>query len=177
MVDYLTNEAEALKLALHNELKSYDFYKAAEKKAKSNFSKKTFSFLAEQELGHIDMIKEFIEDSEEHVDADVQMESKEDFFEKSKDFFENTIRHFAQKLKADKTDLNIYTVAMEIETSGFEYYKKALEKAKTKNLKIFFRFLMEQEQFHYQLLENSYSYLNNPQGFFFNQENWNFEGG
>ncbi|MFH1505470.1 MAG: ferritin family protein [archaeon] len=178
MTDYLSDEMDALKTALDNELKTHMFYVDAEKKAKSKFSKKTFSFLAEQELGHIQKIKKFIKGADKKIDQiDIDMEVAEMFFKKSKDFFESTVEHFKQKLKADDSDLNIYKVGKEIEQSGFDFYKKAFEDANTENLKAFFKFLMEQEQLHYQLLENSLDYIENPEGFFFDQENWNFEGG
>jgi len=177
MSDYLVDEVKALKLALENEIKSHEFYKEAEKKSQNDLGKKTFAFLAKQELGHITKIKKFITElNENFTHIDIQMESEKDFFEKSKTFFEHTIKHFAQKLKADSSDLKAYKVAMEIERSGHDFYKKAYEKAKTKNIKAFFKFLMEQEQLHYQLLENTYSYMKNPEGFFLDQENWNFEG-
>jgi len=56
---------EMLKEALSMEEKGYDFYKDITKKLKNEVTKKTFSFLADQELLHVENIKKFYDANKE----------------------------------------------------------------------------------------------------------------
>ena len=164
----LKSETEALNTALKNEIDSYDFYKNVEEKASDPLTKKTFHFLAEQELGHMDKIKKYglIKD----VDSEF---STEKVRENVKTLFDKNIKEFSKKLKSD---LGPYKAALDIETTGFTYYKQASESTNNPKLKKFFIFLMKEEQIHYTLIENSMKYIQSPEDFFAQEEDWFFEG-
>lgn len=51
-----TNDIDALKMALKAEKDSYDFYRANRDKAESEDAKALFSFLAEEELSHYNLL-------------------------------------------------------------------------------------------------------------------------
>jgi rubrerythrin len=175
--DYLKDELEALQLAIKNELEVRKFYLDNADKMKNKLAKKTFIFLADEELRHVDEIHAFNkaihEDKEPMIDAGTEDEA----VNRSKEFFSTSMKAVAEKTTASEDDIKVYELGLDMEQNGYDFYKQAAEKAQHPNVKKFFEFLMKEENAHYELLSNAINYLKNPDDFFQDQEGWFFEGG
>ncbi len=159
----------ALQTALDFEKKGHKIYKEASEKTKNPFVAKTFNYLAEQELIHIKEIKQYIEKE--------KIELKGDKLEDTKKFFLMTTKKFKEKTKISDDDIKAHETALELEQNAYNFYKQQYNKTDKENLKKFFKFLMEQENVHYELIQKAYDYIKDPVGFYTEQENWIMDGG
>jgi rubrerythrin len=160
----------ALKTAIENEIKSHSLYSDASKKIEEKAIKEALIFLAKQELGHIKNIKKF---SSDYLKKNFSYKiPKHD--RKIKSLFGKVIS--SKDIMLTKELERVYKLALEIEISGYDYYKKTMEETANENLKRFFKFLTEEENNHYILLEGTYKFLKEPSLFYAGDENWNFEG-
>jgi rubrerythrin len=162
---------EALETALDMEKKGYEIYMGTAEKTQNPHVKKTFSYLAGEEINHIREIEEYIEKDKPGI------ELKGDTPEDVEKFFNTTIREFREKTELAEDDVKAYETALELEEKGYNFYKEQFEEAEDEQAKNFFRFLMEQENAHYELFQKDLEYLKDPAGFFGEEEQHFFEGG
>jgi rubrerythrin len=174
--DYLKDELKALKMAVDYEKKIRSFYLKHADKMKNDLAKKTFVFLADEELKHIDAIEAFnksIHDGEEPmIDAGTEDEA----VNRVKEFFSQGIEEVAKKARASENELKVYELGLGMEQTGYNFYKQSSDKAEHPNVKKLFEFLLKEENGHYALLSNAINYLKNPEEFFQGEESWFFEG-
>ncbi len=159
---------QALYTALDFEVKGKKIYEEAAAKTKNPIVAKTFSYLAEQELHHVKEIKEYTE--KENV------ELKGDRLEDTKKFFSMTVKEFKEKTELSEDDIKAHETALELEQNAYDFYKEQHDKVKGEGLKKFFKFLMEQENAHYELVQKALEYIKDPAGFYTEEEGWIFEG-
>jgi len=160
--------ANALKTALEFEEKGYKIYEQASKKTNNPIVAKTFAYLAEQELNHISEIEGFLDNNE--------IDLKGDKPEETKKFFMMTTDEFKEKTELSDDDIQAHETAMELEKIAYEFYKKELETVEDYDLKLFFTFLMEQENAHFMLVQKALDFIKDPIDFFAQEEEWMFEG-
>jgi len=160
---------DALLTALNFEETGCKIYKEAAAKTNNPIVAKTFSYLADQELMHIEGIKEYMETT--------QIEFKGDKPEWTEKFFTMTAKEFRKKTELSKEDIKAHETALELERASYDFYKEQQSKAKSEKLKKFFMFLMSQENAHYELVQKSYEYIKNPVGFYTEEEKWMADGG
>ena len=160
---------KALQTALDFEQKGCDIYKETAEKTSNPIVKKTFSYLAEQEVNHIEEIKEYIEQN--------KIELKGDKLEDTKKFFSMTMKDFKEKTELSDDDLKAHETALELEQKSYDFYKEQHDKTKDEEAKKFFKFLMEQENAHYELIQKAYDYIKDPVGFYSEEEAWTVDGG
>lgn len=159
---------EALHAALDFEKKGEAVYSSAARKTKNPIVKRTFSYLAEQELNHINEIREYIKRSSITLKGDKPKDTKR--------FFDMEIQTFREKTQLSDDDIKAHETALGLEQSSYAFYKEQHGKTTDKELKRFFMFLMEQENAHYALIQNAYGYIRDPEGFYTTEEKWVFEG-
>ena len=174
--DYLKDELKAIKLATENEIRIRNFYLEHAKDMNDELAKKTFIFLANEELKHIEAINEFTKSIKEHETPKVDGESDDEAINHSKEFFSISIKEYAIKAKATKKEISVYELGLEMELKGYNFYKKASEDAIHPNVKTLFAFLTKEENSHYLLLSNALNYFKSPEEYFQSEEDWNFEG-
>jgi len=173
---YLENEMKAIKLATENEIKIRNFYLEHAKEMVDELAKKTFIFLADEELKHIDEINEFMKSIHEGEVPEMDSGTEDEAIERSKDFFSTSVQEYALKAKASKKELQVYELGLEMELKGYNFYKKSAADAKHPNVKSLFEFLVKEEDAHYHLLSNALQYFKNPENYFQSEEDWMFEG-
>jgi rubrerythrin len=174
--DYLQDELEALKLAIKTELDIRKFYLDNANKIKNELAKKTFLFLADEELRHVDAIHQFNRSINEGTQPNIDAGTEDEAINRGKEFFSASVKSITEKTIASDNDLAVYEVGLQMEQNGFNFYKQAAEKAKHPNVKKLFEFLMKEENAHYALISNAINYLKNPDDYFQDQESWFFEG-
>lgn len=163
------NIKQALQTALNFEQKGEKAYYDAATNSSNELVRKTFSYLAKQELNHIKEIQNFIKSSKVQLKGDKASDTKK--------FFEMSVKQFKRKIELSKDDLKAYEIALKLEQNAFSFYKKQKEAIDDDDgLKKFFSFLMEQENAHYVLIQNIYSFMKDPEHFMVKEEGWMFEG-
>jgi rubrerythrin len=174
--DYLKDELKALKLAIDNEKTIRAFYLKNAKKLKNEIARKTFIFLADEELKHIDAIDAFNKSIHEGDEPFVESGTEDEALNEVREFFSDTVKVAVEKAVASESDLKAYEAGLVLEQKGYEFYKKSADKAEHPNVKKLFEFLMKEENSHYALISNALNYLKNPDEYFQGEESWFFEG-
>jgi rubrerythrin len=174
--DYLKDELKALKMAIDYEKKIRSFYLKHSARLKNELAKKTFIFLADEELKHIDAINDFSKSIHDGDEPEIEPGPEDEAVNKVKEFFSKSIEQKAEQLKPTDSEIKIYELGLEMEQKGYNFYKEAAEKAEHPNVRKLFEFLTKEENSHYALLSNAINYLKSPSSFFQDQESWFFEG-
>lgn len=184
---------EAFQTALDFEQKGHKIYAQTANKTNNPLVEKTFRYLADQELIHIEEIKEYIK----RLNNGDKVELKGDTLEDTKKFFTTTLKEFKEKTELSDDDLKAHETALELEQNSYNFYKQQHNKTDDevlrnskkisgtqkipkeffRELKKFFKWLMEQENAHYELIQKAYEYIKNPIGFYTEEEKWMAEGG
>lgn len=164
---------KAFQTALDFEQKGHKIYEEIANKTKNPIVAKTFRYLANQELIHIEEIKEYIE----KLNNGHKVGLRGDKLKETQKFFNITIKEFKKKTELSRDDLKAHETALELEQKSYDFYKKQYDRTKDKELKKFFKWLMEQENTHYELIQKAYEYIKNPIGFYTEEEKWIVDGG
>ncbi|MBN2517382.1 MAG: ferritin family protein [Candidatus Altiarchaeota archaeon] len=162
---------EALKTALDFEQKGQKIYEKAAKKTLNPIVKRTFTYLAGQEVNHIREIKEFMKKEV----PDVKLEG--DRIEDVRKFFTMTTKEFKEKTRLSDDDIKAHETALALEKSSYDFYEIRLSQSMDDMTKKFFRFLMDQEEAHYELVQKAYHFIKDPTAFYSEEEGWIAEGG
>ena len=173
-VDVPSDPTGVLELALKNEQKTFELYEEAAEAAQSDLARRTFEFLSGEERRHIDQIskyykataesRDFTEVTPTHTanDAKRQLASIFDRFQ-----LDVVLTQFAK----DQT-MEAYQVGLEIEKSGHAYYTQAAKQANSEFARAFYTWLANEESAHYELLDQTYSFLQRPEGYLSEMERW-----
>ena len=159
---------DILKIALEFEKKGYALYFDVSKKTKNPLVKSIFDYLSSQEERHVAEIEAYIQKN--------KLELAGDDAKKTERFFNMTVREFKGHLELVKEDSDAYEKGLHLEKDAYEFYKSKLSEAKTEDVRKFLKFLMEQENAHYVLIQNTYEYSKDPKHFFAQNERSFFEG-
>jgi rubrerythrin len=171
-----TNQKEALAMAIEMEKEGHDFYQKTAKKAADKMTRQVFDFLANEEMKHIESIKTFY---------DAEIAGKKTDFNKmlgnstpgiAKKAILNLFKNLEKIVPADKPDMEAYSFARNFEKKGENFYHEAAAKASDADIKKLFEFLVEEEKRHFQMIDDSMAFLENPQEWFHRQEKWHVEG-
>lgn len=173
------NLNESLAMALGMEREGYAIYMEAAKKTKNKLGKATFEAVAAKEIYHIKAIEDFIKgvaDKKITLKEDlehIRLTGKIDYIQEIMGELKSEI---AAKVQPD-SDLNkAYQVALKLETNSYDLYKKLYAEAKEPLVKELFHFLMQQENIHFELFQETLEYLDHPGDWFREQERWIIEG-
>jgi rubrerythrin len=165
------NFRDMLISSLEMEEKGYDFYQAQAAKSKNNIAKDMFSFLANNELYHIENIKIFYDALKQgSAPAISDLQSQQGKRIKELDIFSRGIDELDGKISPDDDDKKACEFAMRFEKDGYDYYKNMLEKAETQEAKDLMTFLLEEESRHYEIIEKMYNYLTDSANWFMYEE-------
>jgi len=178
---FLTNvnfndEQKVLAVALENEIRGRELYTQYANTVGSGLAKTVFVHLANEELSHIEDIKEFLKSLPLGINLDVEKMTRTISLRKTQEFFGKLVDDLLEQIKPTDDDNKSRDVAMAIEKASYEYYRKGAEATRNQKLRKFFKWLMEQEQSHFMLIRNAFEYANNPETWFREQEHWLLEG-
>ncbi|MCX7920332.1 MAG: ferritin family protein [bacterium] len=169
---------DALHFALKLELDSAAFYQETAKKATNPLGKATFKSLIKEELGHIDMVKKaYVTFTEAKNWKEVKKLLPKKYDKTKQTIFQIKKAELTRKLDLNSDDLQALQTAMEIEREGYTFYAKAEQDTLDPIGKKFYAFLKEEENRHWELLENTYEYLKDPALWFAKEEKHSYDGG
>lgn len=163
---------QSLQTALDFEQKGHKIYEDTSNNTKNQIVAKTFRYLADQELFHIEEITEYIE----KLNNGHKIELKGDKLEDTKKFFSSTAKEFKEKTELSDDDIKAHETALELEQNAYDFYKEQQSQTDDEETKNFFKWIMDQENAHYELIQKSYEYIKNPVGFYTEEEGWIVEG-
>jgi rubrerythrin len=150
------------------EEKGYNFYKENAEKIKNSLGRKMLQRLAEDELIHIKRIKEiyshFSAGTLEHLPA---QKNKPDVFTEIFDRMKGQLQEAVEDVSiVGVDDEDIINIALELESHARFYYESAAKKSTDEKIRNFYELLAKEEKYHYEILQKTHSYLENPSLFF-----------
>jgi len=173
-------DLEALQLALKMETDGYNFFKDAATKARTPLAKEAFQYFAEWELEHVEFIKKMyqkLSDSGEWLSVDQMNQKVGDATAAIKTIFKEKHEQIDEHVKTETSDLEAYLLAKDIEDKATAFYKSKADVAEDPAAKKFFTFMIDLEREHYNILNNSYRFLQDPALYNLEEESWMFDGG
>lgn len=155
------------------------YYTDAAQRVCHPLAQQTFYALAEQERGHADHIRAYYEAKKNQdgwpdpaecgTQCRIEGGQVADIFAHARETIDGEVL-----CTTDLTD--IYKIAMQGERDAIEFYKAQAAVATDPNAKAFYSALVDAERSHLQLLVSTEEYLSNPEGWFFDSEQWIVEG-
>ena len=140
--------SESLELAVEMEEEGYKYYKQAAEETSNQLSKSVLESLANQEMDHIDTIKE-IAQGKGVSGAEV-----------NHDYIEAEVKEVFSELSAEETedwkdeDTEAYKQALEMEEKLYSLYEDMAAEADDPEEKEFLEALMKEEEKHQESLQN-----------------------
>lgn len=168
---------KGLSTALEMERRGCDVYKKCAKKTQNRMTKKVFEALAEDENRHIGAISCYCAGLADRnmtpklCDTMIPHKSIKDRL-----VFGRQPSSMEKAVKKDSNELKAYEIAMKMENDGYDFYKKSFDAAVDPNAKDLYKFLMEEEKAHFELISSSYDFLKNPAGWYIRDEKPIVEG-
>jgi len=167
---------DAAKTAISLEVEGYNLYVEAAGKSKNPLGKATLSAIAEKELLHKKAIEDFYARATGSEVLIAPGERKQ-YSEKIKTEILNAIKGPLEKAAVmEDAMMKAYEVSMEMEKKSYDFYKKIAETTGDPEAKGLFNFLAKEENIHFDILQDTYLYLNNPSEWFHKEEKWLVEG-
>ncbi|MHB1457681.1 MAG: ferritin-like domain-containing protein [Armatimonadota bacterium] len=167
---------EVIKAAMDFEADGYKIFVDAGEKSTDPLSKATFNFLRDQELTHIERIKKFAAMIEGGVDFDLDSLGEPITVAKAKKEIGGIFKEFKSQFEATAGDpderMEVYTVAMKMECRGHDFYGSAADAAKDEVSKKIYRFLSDEEAQHYMIIEETQTFLMQPDAIMAVEERW-----
>jgi rubrerythrin len=143
---------QAIKEAIILEINGRKFFNHAADVTEHETGKKMFRFLAEEEVKHFETFSKLItqvlknDDWKRYVDAEVAQEDAP-LIEKLKERMGHA---------EGKGEVEALTIGMELEMNAIQFFQKALAASDDPDAKKIFREIIEEEKFHYDLLQAQY---------------------
>lgn len=159
----------AVERAIKMETDAIKFYKAAASKTSHPMGKRMFESLIKDEARHLRLLEEILKG----LDIDPQVQCLGDV----RTVFSDLKDHMMERISATSDEREAIKIALEMETEGYNYYKDVAEKAEDSKEKKLFEVLTKEEERHYQILNNTYSFLEDTGNWFMWEELSIVEGG
>ena len=159
----------SLATALKMEQTGYDIYIKAAKKTSNPLGKSTLEAIAAKELDHIKAITDFAKKNLDKAIVDINPEDKKGYI---KPIMEKLEKSLDENVKPDSDLKEAYKVALQLEKNSYDLYKSLKQKSSGDKEKRFFDFLMQEENMHYELLNETLEYLDNPGNWYREKEQW-----
>lgn len=159
----------AIEIAIKMEKDAIKFYSDASEKSKHLVGKKMFLSIAEDEKRHLDMLSQIFKEMNVTIKDVNPMNNIKTVFETMKDKMQ-------EKIEATNDELDAFRIAMQMEKEGIEFYKKAGSEAKSEKERSLFERLVKEEQQHYDIFSNTYSFLTDTGHWFMWEEHTIVEG-
>ena len=153
------------------------FYLKASTVAKNEVARKLLVSLAEQELIHIEKIRQIHDGLKAEKDwDDFGRRISSDAKKKLALVFGAVSASQKKNLRADPSNIAAIKIAMKKEANSYDYYDKQSKATDIRIAKVFYDRLKKEEEHHYELLEEAYSLLADTESWYVKTEGWVVEG-
>ncbi len=176
--DALSEELEALQLALKTEEDGYRYFKESSERTQHPIARKFFATLADDEYVHIRLINEFYDAMRQSSgQGTIKLpEAPGNYRKRLKTIFEEALKDIKEKVPTDTGITEVYEHAMDLETKAAEYYKQRRDTTPFDQARNMYDWLFHFESEHYRMLSETLSYLQNPEQWHQEYEKSIFEG-
>lgn len=159
----------AIEVAIRMEKDAIDFYTEAAGKTEHSVGKKMFLSITEDEKRHLKMLSAIFKDIGITLDNVSPLGNIQTIFKTMKDAM-------MQRVAATKDEIDAFRIAMQMEKEGVEFYKKAETDAPTEKERALFSRLVKEEQQHYDIFANTYSFMSDTGNWYMWDEHSIVEG-
>lgn len=159
----------AVDTAVKMEADAVAFYTECAAKTSHPFGKKMFLSIAEDEQYHIACALQILDGKAMAAAATSPKQDIKSVYEQSKD-------SLMQRVAATSDELEALKIGMKMEKEGAEFYKKSAAEAKTPAEKAFFECLAKDEEEHYAIFLETFSFLSDTGNWFMWDEHSIVEG-
>ncbi|MCX5718332.1 MAG: ferritin family protein [Nitrospirae bacterium] len=159
----------AIEIAIKTETDAIRFYEEAADKTKNPVGKKMFLTVREDEKRHLNMLTQIFKGLDIKVSDVSPMKNIKTIFESMKN-------EMMKRVEVTNDELEAFKIASQMEKEGINFYKKALSGAKKDKEKTLFEKLIKEEEQHYSIFANSYSFLSDTGNWFMWEEHSIVEG-
>jgi len=142
----------AIELAIKQETDGIAFYMKAAEKTSHPVGKKMFLSIIDDEKRHLEALSRIFKE------LDITYESVSPMARVKTVFEENRDRMMA-RLPATADDLEALKVALELERASVDFYKRLAAEAANPKEKTLFERLIPEEEEHFRIFNNTYSFL------------------
>lgn len=165
---------DALRVAIEFEHNGEAFYRQLIDKVTDPFAKRILGFLAEEEVEHVRKIEAFNDHLLGNGEFSFEQECSLDLTDRIQALVEQRMKDAEKNVEPLADDIDIYDIALTLEQRSYELYERALGETDDERVETFFRFMLSEEQQHYDLLANSKKYLTDPAYYFEEYGGWIF---
>lgn len=160
----------AVELAIRMEKDAIDFYRDAVKRTKHPFGKRMFEGFIEDEKRHLKALDDIFSGLGLRMDSQSPIERVRSIFEELR--FE-----MMQRVEACTDEIDAIKVALDFEKKGYDFYRKVSEEATDERIKELFKILTKEEEEHFNILQNTLSFLEDTGNWFMWEEHSIIDGG
>ncbi len=144
------DELDVIKQAMLNEVEGYEFYKLAASQAGTGGSKEALMELANEELKHVEFLRELFNKIKESPEEDIELALKEGppspgIYKWDK--FDKSLTSLA---------MTVFSIGIQMEKDAIEFYTKAKENTKIKAAADLFDILIKWENVHLEQFSKQY---------------------
>jgi len=166
---------DVLSSAIKFEEDGRNLYLECIKKTKHPWGKSLFQSLADDELTHIERLKETFETltvSQEYTKDFLPLAAEKQW----KNIFERAKGKLDAVVKATTTDIEALELGIDFEKKGMKYYQKLSEESRNPLEKKFYQILAQEENRHFLILKDSQELLTDPSSWFEKTEKSGLDG-
>ncbi|MBN2723922.1 MAG: ferritin family protein [Deltaproteobacteria bacterium] len=162
---------EMLSAALTLEEKGYKFYSEIVEKVSNEVGKTVFTMLRDDELVHIERIKEIYSAITNKEDWSVDLDNLPSHKQSSlSEIFRQLAKKHKDQISDSSDELKALEVGVEFESSAVKYYEKYLSMATEEKEKAFILKMIEEEKEHHSVLTDMQSFYTDPAAWFLEHE-------
>lgn len=159
----------AVETAIKMESDAIKFYQQGAEKTNNPVGKKMFLSIAEDEKRHLKFLTELLKGLDLKIEGSSPIKAVKTIFEDMKDTM-------MQRLEATQDEMEAFRIAMNMEKEGVEFYKKASSESLTDKERALFQRLVHEEEEHYSIFANTFSFMSDTGNWFMWEEKGIVEG-
>jgi rubrerythrin len=161
--------SKAIETAIKMETDAMKFYREALGRTSHPLGRKLFEGFVVDEARHLKMLQNIMDD----MDIEVKVvHPKQDI----KTVFSELKDEMMERISANTDEVEAVKVALDFEKKGYDFYEKAALEATGEKEKKLFEVLAVEEKRHYDVLENTYNFLQDTGNWFMWEEHGMLEG-
>jgi rubrerythrin len=163
------NTVNSVGIAIKMETDAISFYEEGAQKTRNPVGKKMFLSIAADERRHLDMLTAIFKGLDIEITEARPIEAVKTIFGEMKEAM-------MKRAEATADEQEAFKIAMEMEKKGMEFYTKAMSQTPSDKEQRLFQQLAKEEQEHYAVFSQTYSFLNETGNWFLWEEKGIIEG-
>ena len=161
--------SEAIETAIRMETDAMAFYNEAASKAQHPFGREMFKGFVKDEKRHLEMLQNILKGIGLNEDQTGPRHEIKTVFSMLKD-------QMMKRVEAVQSEFDAVKIALDMEKEGFDFYRKAAANAASPDEKKLFEILVNEENEHFNILNKTYTFLENTGQWFMYEEQGVLEG-